>query len=315
MIGLGTLLYVFSMYISFNIHGQSFGGNRGFSPDSVHDRVFSLSGFFENFVQVYRDFFASFLGDFYPVTIWLYYSYIILAILAIIYLIINFVKKGIYKNFFRMSYILFLLAIIPFVSNFAGFLATDVYGLMIYSFVLFIIFCVILSEITKTSVKVLRTIVIIFSFIIITNYTVGNNYYYLRAYFFNQRMMSLTTRLVARIDYLLPQIQSDTKEITFFGVMPNRYHQDVSRFLHFGRTKDGGLNHNPYILFANDSWEHHHRNITGFNSLHGVPLQALTDRVKREEIRALVISRNMPVWPASGSIDIINDVIVINFGL
>lgn len=49
--------------------------------------------------------------------------------------------------------------------------------------------------------------------------------------------------------------------------------------------------------------------------IHGQRLYSIPDGYWRDEIRSELLSNNMPVWPAEGSIAIINDVIVINFGI
>ena len=51
---------------------------------------------------------------------------------------------------------------------------------------------------------------------------------------------------------------------------------------------------------------------------HGVNFNALAHSPRwseTEEIRQKVIDTNMPVWPAEDSVKIIDDIIVVNFGL
>ena len=149
LIGLGCLFYAISLPISFLIHNKDFGGNRGFSPESMRERILSISGFMNEFIRAYREFFHSFTGDIYLVVNSLLYAYLVLTVLAVGLLVYMIIKKEIHKQPMRLILIFLLVGIIPFACNFAGFLATDTYGVMIYSFVLLLVFCITLSEFSK----------------------------------------------------------------------------------------------------------------------------------------------------------------------
>ena len=150
LIVLASLFYAISLPISFHIYNTDFGGNRGFSPDSIRERILTISGFINELTRTYREFFRSFAGDIYLVVNSLLYAYLILTVLAVVLVIYMIVEKKIYKQPMRLLLILLLVCIIPFASNFAGFLATDTYGVMIYSFVLLLVFYIILFEFVES---------------------------------------------------------------------------------------------------------------------------------------------------------------------
>jgi len=143
-----------------------------------------------------------------------------------------------------------------------------------------------------------------------------NNAFYLRAFFFNQRLTSISTSIADRIDPLLPLIESYPRQYTYFGTIANEYFfRQTPLFDEHGVTSDGSLGQNSFVILHNDSpWQ---RRVFADNlrTLHGVDLYSLPDGYERDEIQQEMLASNMPVWPAEGSIAVINDVIVINFGI
>ena len=317
MSGLAGLLYTISLPISFRIHDQGFGGHRGFSPESISERLLSISGIFSELYRTYREFIGSFFGEMYVVVNPLLYAYLILFVLSAVFLCITIIKYNIHKQPMRLALILGLLIVIPFACNFSGFLSTGAVATMIYPFVLLLVAFVIFFDRHGRKQPLMSSIMVICVFFISSNYIIMNNTFYLRAFFFNSQLTSLSTRIAGRIDPLIPLIESDRKQYTYFGRLPNE-HMDYSPplFDEHGTAIGGrALGHNPFILPRGDrSWR---RNVFTRNlrSLHGIDLRSLSDGDERDQIREEVLASNMPAWPAEGSVAIINDVIVINFGI
>jgi len=88
-----------------------------------------------------------------------------------------------------------------------------------------------------------------------------------------------------------------------------------ARFLEHGPTRDGGLYHDPFIIMFSYTASRRRIVIDSLSSLHGINVYDLGDGAERERLRERVLETNMPVWPAEGSVGIIDDIIVINFGL
>ena len=314
--GLGSIFYAISLPVMFYIHNTNFSGQRGFDLDGTGARLGSVEGILNALQRTYGEFYDSFFGRYYVVVDELAYAFIALAGLAAIFFLIIVIKQKIYKQIGKMVLIFLLMTAIPFASNIAGFLATDTYGLMVYPFVLILIFFVIVSERCRTPIPILRSALVVCSLFIAANFIISTNVYYLRAYFFNQRFESLTTRIADRVDPLLPLVESPTKRITYFSPLPNEYYTDVNlRFLEFGSTDDGPLYHDSFVMMTQYTAFRRGLFINSLANLHGLNVQDLGDGEERERLRAEVLERNMPVWPAEGSVDIIDDIIVINFGV
>ena len=317
MSGLAGLFYAISLPIFFRIHDSSFGGHRGFSPESMSERLLSISGLVSELYRAYREFLRSFLGDIYLVINPLLYAYLVLAALAAILLVITIIKYNIHKQPMRLLFILGLLIIIPFTSNFAGFLATNTVCTMIYPFVLVLVSFVIFFDQHVVKQSLMRSTMVVCVFFISANYIISNNAFYLRAFFFNAQMTSLNTRIAGRIDPLLPLIESNPRRYTYFGSLPNEYLHSSPPFFNEHGSVTGGraLGHNSFISpRGHEGWQ---RNLFALNlrSLHGINLSSLPGGYERELIHEEVLASNMPIWPAEDSVAIINDVIVINFGI
>jgi len=313
---LAGILYAISLPLSILVHKVNLGGHRGFSPESVRNRLFSISGFTSELTRAYREFFGSFFGNIYLVVNSLLFSYLFFIGLSAIFLFGTIVELRIYKQPVRLLFIFGLLVTVPFASNFAGFLAVDTYGPMIYPFVLIFVFFIVLSERYINALPIMRSAMVVIVLFIVANYVIINNAFYLRAFFFNERLSSISTRIAGRIDILLPSVESNIRKYTYFGTLPNEYlHQQTPLFDEHGITYDGPLQHNSFVLLHCDSeWQRRVFN-QNLRALHGIHLQSLPNGFIRDQIHEEVLSSNMPIWPAKGSVAIINDVIVINFGI
>jgi len=314
-LSVGSIFYAISLLISSHRNNMAFGGHRGFCPESMGSRLLSLSGFTGELSRTYQEFVNSFRGSIYIVVNPLLYAYLIVAGLAIVQLFYMVIKHKIYKQPMRLFFILVLLALIPFTSNFAGFLADNTYGPMIYPFVLILVSFVIFFD-RYEGVSIIRSSLIVCLFFISFNYVIMNNAFYLRAFFFNQRLTSISTRIADSIDPLLPLIESYPRQYTYFGFLPNEYlSRQMPLFNEHGVTDDGPLRHNSFVILYTDRWWQRSVFAGNLQALHGVNLSSLPDGFERDKINDEVLASNMPIWPAEDSVAVINDVIVINFGI
>ena len=185
---------------------------------------------------------------------------------------------------------------------------------MMYAFVLSPVFIIVISEKHYKGPLILHSILTMCLVFTISNYIIVNNAYYLKAYYFNHRTNSLTTLLLTDIAPLIPLTQS--KQIAFFGGLPNDEFREVPQiFTEYGLTRSPSLDNNSFIQMQTDNSGRHDTFISNIQNLHGVYLTALPHDETRDSIREHIITTAMPAWPAEGSIDLVNDVIVINFGI
>jgi hypothetical protein len=208
-----------------------------------------------------------------------------------------------------------LFALAPLASNFASIFDTEpAYGLMMYSYVFLLVFFIVISELCKSVYPLIRAVFVVIALLIIGNYISGNNTYYMRAHYSNQRTYSLTVRVLDKIESLLPLTSANV--VTVYGGLPNEYHPQVEKF---PAINDGSAVTNSVFLNYN-MIEPLSFSISVFggniSNNHGIKLSMLTaNDEKWYEIREKVLATNMPVWPAEGGIGIIDDVIVVNFGI
>ena len=227
LVGFGTLLYIISLPISFLIHDTTFNEYRGFSPSSMTERLLSVSGFVFAVESTYQNYFAGFFGNVYLIVDSLRHTYVVLLMFGVLLLYAVVAEKKLHTQNLRLILIVLLVMLIPFASNFSNFFDTyDAYGLMIYAFVFTLVFIIVLSEKSKKFFPLAKSVISVLMVVVIANYIIGNNVFYLRAHYVNQRTHSLTIRLLNRIDPLLPY----TRQVTFFGGLPNDYYALYSGF-------------------------------------------------------------------------------------
>ena len=230
---LGASFYVISLFISFSRNNMTFGGHRGFSPEAIGASFSSFRGVANEIMRTYRDFISSFTGSLYIVVGPLFWAYVVLFIVVTIFLCYIIYKYEIYKNLFQLMLIILFISISPFILNFTGFLATSTVETMIYPFVLLLVAVVILVDKHGKQIPLLSSSLIILMFFISSNFIIINNAFYLQAFFFNQRLNSLTIRIANQIDPLIPLIESEERVwFTYFGnIIDNEYSfNDASLF-------------------------------------------------------------------------------------
>lgn len=314
--GLSAASYLISLPLSLWYHNATLNNYRGFSGESMTNRLLTISGLRDALESTYRNYFAGFFGNIYLIVDTLKHVQVVLAILGIVFVFMLLLHKNKRMNVLRGAIIIVLLMLVPFASNFSNFFDTgDAYGLMIYAFVFTYVFLVCICERCTNLYPLIKSIFFICIVFVIGNFIVGNNVYYLKAYYFNQRTFSLTTRVLSRIDPLIPL--SNSKEVTFFGGLPNEYYPE-SRYVfrEFGSIREGSaLGYTSYINYAMPNSFSLKQFVTNIDNMHGVKLQSLDWGSRRDAIEKLMLDRNMPVWPSDGSVDLIDGVIVVNFGI
>ncbi|MCL2356004.1 MAG: glucosyltransferase domain-containing protein [Defluviitaleaceae bacterium] len=301
----GGLFYFASLQAVTLITGIPLSEYRGI--DEMHVINFSELPriLFLVYAGFYRFFFAVFHSGFYS------YHHTSNA-LAVVYAVVILISAGfVFKNYkgVRLIGALFISALIPFAANFSAFFEADNLAstLMIYAFVLVFVFAVILAERLEGSVSVKR----IFSgsvLFIIANFVIISNIHYMNLNTYFNRTISITTRLLARIDPLIPYSQSNT--IIVIGNLSESvyYPQAVSAFAR-ENVKRTGLS-GQFVGFSAYGYSSHQLAVL-LNTIHGTRLTAAPPE-QYSEILDKVITAQLPVFPREGSVAVIDDIIVIN---
>ena len=315
-IGLSGLIYVISIPISVFISKVPLGGHRGASYGNMYRSFLTIEGFTSSVKQVYYDFYLGFFGKEYIITDTLKVVYILLGGLFILFLSAIIIRQRIHIKPGRMALIGLLIILIPMALNFADFVNTgNMVSTFMYAFSLIFVLIITLSEdySIKEVLPLAKSVLVICILFITIYYTIINNIYYLQAYYINQRTNSFTTRLLTQIDPLITE--TELRQIAFFGGMPNESYYEVPET--FGKYKANApsLGHHSFMQMQDDDEWRHNLFITNIQNLHGVNLTALPHNELRDAIYEKIRIINMPIWPAEGSIAVIDDVIVINFGL
>ena len=325
-----ALLYALSLPVAFRVYDTTYNDYRGFSPESMQERLMGVSGWLRGLLAVYGGYYGGFFrwpfgygglqdGEIvvseYMMTKGLAYTHLALIILTLVFTLAIIVKQHIHKQALRLVILIVAILLIPFASNFVSFFSVGgTHATMMYAFALSPIFVIIISERYYKGPVILTSLLTLCLVFTISNYIIINNAYYLKAYYFDQRTNSLTTMLLTDIAPLMPQTES--KRIAFFGGLPNDDYPEVPHvFTEHGLTRSPSLDNNSFIQMQTDDGWHHDTFISNIQNLHGVYLTALPHDGARDAIREQIIATAMPAWPAEGSIAVIDDVIVINFGL
>lgn len=311
------ILYAVSLPLSMHFHGITFNGYRGMNPDSLQSRLLSVTGLKDALKLTYLNFFRGFWGNVYYTDAILKILYLAAAALAILFFVNIMRKQKIYSRKGSLITIVGLSLLIPLACNFSNiFDEGDLYGLTIYAFVFVLIYFIVLSEQCKSVFPVVKSIFAVGMLLIVINYIAGNNIYYLKAHNSNQKAYSLTVRILDKLEPLLPLTTSN--KVTVYGSLPNEYLPADNYFKGTAEIKDGSaIGTSPYVNYDMRQTVSFSIKNFGFNLRrnHGLKVSTVRGGEERETIKEEVLNRNMPVWPADGSVAIINDVIVVNFGL
>jgi len=319
---LGGLFYIISLPASYYVSGVQLTGYRGMSSESFSERLFSLEGVSEALSSAYESFILFFTGGLQLASNGLLIAYALLLAVLVLLLTITVVKRKIYQNPFRLLALLVLILLIPLACGFATFFADGpATPLMIYAFVFSVAFVLVIVEGRDYIPGLLKSLALCLCIFLVFNYVVVNNVYYSRAYYYNQQALSLMSRVATEVDPLLPLISSETKPIIFLGNIPSEYYPLILGDVHAplaGPDAFEGLWKGPPLgenLFFYEASRSQNLFMQKLISLLGVPVSHLSDAAMMETIRESALAADMPAWPAEGSVGIIDDVIVVNFGV
>jgi len=311
---LAGVFYWLSLQVLQIVQPGVLTGYRGMSTDSIFERLFSLDGFWASIQEVYNTFSGAWLGDLWLTGDVLLFAYGFTFFLALISITVAAIRGEMWKHPASLIVLVLLLLLIPLAGNFTTLLSEGrVNPHMVFSFVFVLIFAVVITgEKEMSSLKVVQSLTLLTLTLIIPAHIIINNIFYLQAYYFNARTTSLTTRLVAEMDPLIPQLSTERKDFVFFGGIPNEYYLETPNEFAGTFQDDGPLRSNSFIQMQEDSPWQQWLLATNIRNRHGVNLY---NRAESEtmHLRGMVLDKNMPMWPAEGSVSIIEDIIVINF--
>ncbi|MCL2525482.1 MAG: glucosyltransferase domain-containing protein [Coriobacteriia bacterium] len=313
----GGALYGISLPVSQFMTGITLTGYGGLSGDSMLSRMLSPRWLLDSFLSTSKYFFVNFDGARFQVVPSMHMAYILFLIIALILFMTVIINQRIYREPLRLSLLLLLTLLIPFASNFATFFTEPGFrfsALMGLAFMLPMAFVVAGADNRSNIWGIFKSLMLVCVLFIGANHVIVNNVYYLKAYYANQRIISFAGRLAVEIDRLIPEVSSEEKDIVYFGGIPNEHYPAIDD--PFSSTLQGHPLANPHFLqMHNDGRWQQNQFVANLRNLHGVPVTLLSDDVKWVELRKSVLDSDMPAWPSEGGIAIIDDVIVINFGI
>ncbi|MDR0221014.1 MAG: glucosyltransferase domain-containing protein [Lachnospiraceae bacterium] len=317
LIGLGGIFYAISLPISMRVFNTAFNDYKGMSPGSIQERLLSVTTIGRAIAHMYMSYFDGFFSNMFLNVFYIKHTYLVVFLLTALFVVLIVIKQELYKQWGRLLLLAAAFALVPFGSNFASlFDSGGVYGVMTYSYVLLLVFAIAVSEQCDNVYPLAKSLFMLALVLIIVNYVSGNNIYYLRAHYQNQRTFSLTVRVLDRIEPLLP-LASENK-VTVFGALPNEYLPGGTRFgasaenlregsaLFKGVFLNYDMESGPFAL---------HQFGGNISNNHGIRLSMLAEGEERERLRQKVLDTDMPVWPAEGAVAVLDGVVVVNFGI
>ena len=316
---LGGVFYFVSLHVVTWLTGMALHDYRGI--DTMH--VISLADLPQLIYGIYLGFYAFFFGAvhgqitrgvvvYHLTATYLLWAYAIVVIISAGLILALAKRGGVFQRIGRTSLLLCLLALVPFGANFSSFFDAIWLQsiLMSYPFVFVFLFPILALErlhgslgrywvVKKTSVAAL--------FVIVLNYAVVSNVYYLQLDMFFQRTFSLTTRVLSQVEpYMLA-----SRHIVFVGDMmtanPHFPHGSMGFNHPHNNVLTPGLRH-QFIGFG----DHMTLNfVKQVEARHGIRLLA---RPLTPGIYEQILERRLPVFPATGSVQLIDDTIVVVMG-
>ena len=299
---LGGALYFISVRLSTQLNNTTLNAYRGIS-EMYRINVLNLPILIE---KTYHDYIRFFLTEEYLPSSYLVKVNIVAAIVASLLILGIILRQKIHRQPVRLSLLLACLALMPFAANFAAFFTPSRSSiLMVYGFVMTFVFCVMLSAKIKQSIVSASMAISIL--VIIVNYMMLSNVFYLQLDMYYQRTFSLTTRLLSRIEPLLPL--SESRTIAMIGNM--RFNPEYPRGTHFpfqyGEPSNPGL----WGQFIGYNSEQTNKLVSNLSNRHGVHNLRIANPDKMREVRHSALAMDMPIFPLEGSVALIDDIIVV----
>ncbi|WP_099190540.1 glucosyltransferase domain-containing protein [Tepidibacter mesophilus] len=301
---LGAIFYFVSLKINLYLTGSTLLSYKGIDKMG-HIDLYKLPSLV---LRSYKNFFNSFAGKYYPVSGTLHSLYIVELIIGIVAIMFLIFKNNIYKKTLHLILLICGIALLPPGLNIVDVMAPETQSatLNIYQFVLIFIFVATLVEkIEFNFANLIKWCSFICLGLIIFNFILLNNTYYLKAEIYFNRTFSLTSRMLDRIEQL-PEFEK-TNKVALIGKLPNSFYKDSS--IMFSETDNQGF-WGQYVGFNSSNNEDNTRKfIANANIFHG----ARFIRANKEEMKTAVDDAiNMPIWPQQGSIDCKNGVIIVH---
>jgi len=310
LLGLGVLggfFYWLSVRISLNVTGLDLSEYRGMN------RAFDAFGpreLLHRARQAVKPFFDFFFGQYYAIPRLLTIAAILLGVLAFGLFVARAVRMRLSP--LRVIASLALLALVPLALNFSGIFQADQSSFIsVQAFTLAFVIALVFIEQGATAVALpfaRGAAAFLVLAICAQNFIVTENYY-VKLEAFSHRTMSLSTRIVARVEPLL----GSSSTVAILGGVPNLLEPPAWEDFSQMKLRDQGL------------WGQYIGVTPGKNAVQttskasataacrqGVQFTSPTEEQLEDAMEAAL---DMPVWPSEGSVALKGDVIVVNLGV
>jgi len=306
---LGALLYICSVKLTVLIYGNPLLNYKGVSSMGVIPLFMipklirrSFIGFFSFFIPG---------GRYFYVSRFLFFLYVSSALLAACLLISIIVKKKIYSDPLRIVSIVVLLTLIPIGLNAMDILAPEAFTSTIntHQFVYSFVFVIVICEYYLSCVSIIQVhkwIALILTLLIGYNYLLTSGIYYMKTNLYYERTFAFYNRVLSRIE----ELDSYQRNMPIFiiGKLPsNKFNQPVNEFPVI--ANDRGL-WGQIVGLNSTSISNSYKMRNFIRSFLGVELGPVASQSQINEAILTDEFQLMPIWPAKGSIAVINDIIV-----
>lgn len=304
---LGVCFYYLSVSISLRVTGQELLDYRGissFGQLSLKELPVRIKGAYQTWITAVS-------GKAHYTSRLVRLAYLLVIICTMFFVIKTIISTKVYKKKLHLFFFFIFFVTIPIAFNPTAILEPYVgtVGTLLtrYSFVLLVPLSLAMAERAKGFLPLIMNVYNISLIIMVINFIVVSNIYYLKLNQYYEMTYSLTTRIVGRIDLLMEG--SAEKKVAIVGSFPNEEYPTTSRTFDI-TIPDQGL-WGPYIGYNDETETNTYKFILNCNDIHGVkytsPSQEEFEMIKRE-------AKNHPIWPHKNSVFVYNDVIIINIG-
>ncbi len=233
-------------------------------------------------------------------------SYLVIGVICAVEIGILFFKKT--KNYINIICCLIFCLLLPIAVNFVSFMCSveDIYTLMVFSFVMILFLPVILQELlpsfegkmavfTRYLKKATAVILIIISFC----YCYQTNTNYTIQFYNNQQLTNYYNRIITQTQ--MTEGYDTGKKWVFIGNVEDPL---LTKSWNNINLIGGNMTFKSLISFRQENWIRAYLGIS-------IPTATAADKAALIETDAV---QNMPCWPNEGSIQIIDNFVVIKLG-
>jgi len=307
---LGMAAYLVSVRLSLVIMGMELTAYRGID---TMGRV-PLNMLPSLILRSYSSFILFFSrgGGFFHVSDSLYYLYIAALLLAVGFLAYLIIMKKIHKAPVRLMMLGLLLLIMPLGLNITDVLAPETRAgvLNVHPFVLVFILVLILCEVCvslgkPSNLKFLsKWMILVVVFLISKSYMQDSGLYYFKLHIYYQRTYAFYNRVLTRIE----QVEGFRRDMSIAAIgnldVPVAFTPSPRQFPTI--VNDQGL----WGQFVGVNQDHSYKMVQFFSDYLGMRFRVATTE-QFAQIKAHEDFLNMPVWPHSDSVAVIDDIIVV----